>query len=177
MKIGAVMFFTTESMQPAELGRALEQRGFESLWVPEHSHIPLVRTKAFPGGPELPRPYYDIMDPFLVLTAAAVATKTLKVGTGVCLINQRDPIRPRSLSPRSTSFPADVSCSASATAGTARRWNTTAPIFPPGTSCHASVSRRCGRSGRRTPRSIMASSSTSRRCRPGRSQCRSRIRR
>ena len=47
----------------------------------------------FPGGPELPRPYYDIMDPFLVLTAAAVATKTLKVGTGVCLINQRDPIQ------------------------------------------------------------------------------------
>ena len=61
--------------------------------MPEHSHIPVVRTKPFPGGPELPRAYYDIMDPFLVLTAAAVATKTLKVGTGVCLINQRDPIQ------------------------------------------------------------------------------------
>ena len=93
MQFGAAMFFTDASMTPGELGPLLEQRGFESLWVPEHSHIPLVRTKAFPGGTELPRPYYDIMDPFLVLTAAAVATKTLKVGTGVCLINQRDPIQ------------------------------------------------------------------------------------
>jgi probable F420-dependent oxidoreductase len=93
MQFGAAMFFTDASMTPGELGPLLEQRGFESLWVPEHSHIPLVRTKAFPGGPELPRPYYDIMDPFLVLTATAVATKTLKVGTGVCLINQRDPIQ------------------------------------------------------------------------------------
>src|SRR6476661_8103201 len=93
MKFGAAMFFTVGSMTPGELGPLLEQRGFESVWVPEHSHIPLVRTKAFPGGPELPRPYYDIMDPFLVLTAAAVATKTLKVGTGVCLVNQRDPIQ------------------------------------------------------------------------------------
>jgi len=93
MHFGAAMFFTDASMTPAELGPLLEQRGLESLWVPEHSHIPLVRTKQFPGGPELPRPYYDIMDPFLVLTAAAVATQTLKVGTGVCLINQRDPIQ------------------------------------------------------------------------------------
>ena len=93
MHFGAAMFFTDASMRPGELGALLEERGFESLWVPEHSHIPLVRSKPFPGGPELPRPYYDIMDPCLVLTAAAVATKTLKVGTGVCLINQRDPIQ------------------------------------------------------------------------------------
>ena len=93
MKFGAAMFFTDASMTPGELGPLLEQRGFESVWVPEHSHIPLVRTKAFPGGTELPRPYYDIMDPFLVLTAAGVATKTLRIGTGVCLINQRDPIQ------------------------------------------------------------------------------------
>jgi probable F420-dependent oxidoreductase len=93
MQFGAAMFFTEASMRPADLGPLLEERGFESLWVPEHSHIPLVRTKAFPGGTELPRPYYDIMDPFLVLTAAAAATRTLKVGTGVCLINQRDPIQ------------------------------------------------------------------------------------
>lgn len=93
MHFGAAMFFTEASMRPGELAPRLEQCGFESLWVPEHSHIPVVRTKAFPGGPELPRAYYDIMDPFLVLTAAAVATKTLRVGTGVCLINQRDPIQ------------------------------------------------------------------------------------
>jgi probable F420-dependent oxidoreductase len=93
MHFGAAMFFTEASMRPGELGPLLEERGFESLWVPEHSHIPVVRSKPFPGGPVLPRAYYDIMDPFPVLTAAAVATKVLKVGTGVCLINQRDPIQ------------------------------------------------------------------------------------
>ena len=93
MQFGAAMFFTEASMTPGELGPLLEQRGFESLWVPEHSHIPVTRSMPFPGGPVLQRPYYDIMDPFLVLTAAAVATKTLKIGTGVCLINQRDPIQ------------------------------------------------------------------------------------
>ena len=93
MQFGAAMFFTDASMTPAELGPLLEERGFESLWVPEHSHIPVVRTMPFPGGPVLPRAYYDIMDPFLVLTAAATVTKTLKLGTGVCLINQRDPIQ------------------------------------------------------------------------------------
>lgn len=92
MLFGAAMFFTADSMRPGPLGRMLEERGFESLWVPEHSHIPVTRSTVFPGGGELPRPYYDIMDPFLALTAAAVATTTLKVGTGVCLINQRDPI-------------------------------------------------------------------------------------
>jgi probable F420-dependent oxidoreductase len=93
MQFGAAMFFTDASMTPGELAPLLEARGFESLWVPEHSHIPVVRSMPFPGGPVLPRPYYDIMDPFLVLTAAAVATKRLRVGTGVCLINQRDPIQ------------------------------------------------------------------------------------
>jgi probable F420-dependent oxidoreductase len=92
MKIGAVMFFTAYSMGPAELGRALEERGLESLWVPEHSHIPLSRRSQYPSGGGLIRPYYDIMDPFLVLNTAAAATTTLKIGTGVCLINQRDPI-------------------------------------------------------------------------------------
>src|SRR5580692_3653547 len=93
MQFGAVMFFTDYSMGPAELGLALEQRGFESLWVPEHSHIPLARTTEFPSGGDLPKAYYDIMDPFIVLTAAAAATQRLKVGTGVCLIAQRDPIQ------------------------------------------------------------------------------------
>ncbi len=92
MKIGAVMFFTANSMPPDALGRALEERGFESLWVPEHSHIPASRKSQYPGGGTLPRPYYEIMDPFLVLNAAAAATRSLKIGTGVCLVNQRDPI-------------------------------------------------------------------------------------
>lgn len=92
MKIGAVMFFTTESMQPAALGRALEERGFESLWVPEHTHVPSTRLTAYPGGDPLPRPYYDIYDPFLALNTAAAVTTTLKIGTGICLVVQRDPI-------------------------------------------------------------------------------------
>jgi probable F420-dependent oxidoreductase len=92
LKIGAVMFFTTESMPPAELGQALEERGFESLWVPEHTHIPSSRKTPFPSGGPLIRPYYEIMDPFLALTAAATATSRLRVGTGICLITQRDPI-------------------------------------------------------------------------------------
>ena len=93
MKIGAAMFFTDYSMTPAELGRALEERGFDSVWAPEHSHIPLGRRTPFPGGGDLPKKYYDAMDPFVTLTAAAAATATLKVGTGVCLVNQRDPIQ------------------------------------------------------------------------------------
>ena len=92
MKIGAVMFFTADSMHPAALGRALEERGFESLWVPEHTHIPSSRKSAYPAGGGLIRPYYDIMDPFIVLNTAATATTKLKVGTGICLVIQRDPI-------------------------------------------------------------------------------------
>ena len=93
MQFGAAMFFTDYSMGPVELGRALEERGFESLWAPEHSHIPVSRASPFPNGGDLPKQYYDVMDPFVTLTAAAAATKTLKVGTGVCLVQQRDPIQ------------------------------------------------------------------------------------
>ena len=93
MDFGASMFFTDYSMTPVALGRALEERGFESVWAPEHSHIPTSRRTPFPGGGDLPKRYYDCMDPFVTLAAAAAATKTLKIGTGVCLVNQRDPIQ------------------------------------------------------------------------------------
>jgi probable F420-dependent oxidoreductase len=93
MQVGAAMFFTDYSMAPAELGRALEERGFESVWAPEHSHIPLSRKSSFPSGGELPKQYYDVMDPFVTLTAAAIATKEIKLGTGVCLVVQRDTIQ------------------------------------------------------------------------------------
>jgi probable F420-dependent oxidoreductase len=76
----------------ADLARAAEERGFESLWVAEHSHIPASRKTPFPGGGELPKPYYDTLDPFVALAAAATATRRLKLGTGVCLVVQRDPI-------------------------------------------------------------------------------------
>ena len=93
MDFGASMFFTDYSMTPAGLARALEERGFESVWAPEHSHIPLSRKSPWPGGGELPKRYYDCMDPFVSLTAAAAATQRLRIGTGVCLVNQRDPIQ------------------------------------------------------------------------------------
>src|SRR6476661_6345165 len=93
MDFGAAIFFTDYSMGPAALGRALEERGFESLWAPEHSHIPLSRASAFPAGGELPKKYYDVMDPFVTLAAAAAATTRLRVATGICLVVQRDPIQ------------------------------------------------------------------------------------
>ena len=93
LKFGISLFFTEYSMKPADLGVELEQRGFESVWSGEHSHMPAVLKTPFPGGGEPKKHYYDVMDPFVTLTAAAIATKTLKIGTGVCLIPQRDPIQ------------------------------------------------------------------------------------
>jgi probable F420-dependent oxidoreductase len=93
MEFGAAVFFTDYAMGPVELGRALEERGFESLWAPEHSHIPLSRQSPFPQGGDLPKKYYDVMDPFVTLAAAAASTTRLKVGTGICLVVQRDPIQ------------------------------------------------------------------------------------
>src|SRR4029079_13913585 len=97
MKFGASMFFTDYSMAAAELAVALEERGFDIVWAPEHSDIPLTRKSDFILGVDLPKRYYDVMDPFVSLTAAALATKTLKVGTGVCLVAKRDPIQPAKL--------------------------------------------------------------------------------
>ena len=93
MKLGLTMFPTEYSIAPAELARAAEQRGFESLWFPEHSHIPAKRESPWPGGPELPKMYYDVMEPFVALAAAAAVTTTLRVATGICLVVQRDPIQ------------------------------------------------------------------------------------
>src|SRR6202521_294726 len=93
MDFGAAMFFTDYSMTAAELGQALEARGFESVWAPEHSHIPSSRLTPPAGGGELGKQYYDVMDPFVTLTAGACATKRLKVATGICLVIQRDTIQ------------------------------------------------------------------------------------
>ncbi|MGE0766419.1 MAG: LLM class F420-dependent oxidoreductase [Hyphomicrobiaceae bacterium] len=93
MDYGVAIFFTDYSIGPVDLGRALEERHFESLWAPEHSHIPLTRTSPFPQGGDLPKKYYDVMDPFVTLSAAAAATSKLMVGTGICLVVQRDPIQ------------------------------------------------------------------------------------
>lgn len=92
MKIGAAHFPTTYSIPPQELGPALEERGFESIWAAEHSHIPLTRKTPYPGGSELPQRYFDTLDPFVFLTALATHTEKLILGTGICLVIQRDPI-------------------------------------------------------------------------------------
>ncbi len=92
MKIGAFIFANDQAMQPAELARALEEHGLESLWVPEHTHIPLSRRTPWPGGGDLPEYYKRALDPFVALAAAAAVTTTLKLATGVCLVIERDPI-------------------------------------------------------------------------------------
>src|SRR5256885_12563744 len=93
MEFGASIFFTDYSISPTELAVAMEERGLDALWVAEHSHIPVPRRTPAPGGGELPKRYYDVMDPFVTLSAAAAVTKRLKLGTGVCLVIQRDTIQ------------------------------------------------------------------------------------
>jgi probable F420-dependent oxidoreductase len=93
MEIGAAIFFTDYSIAPTELAVALEERGFDSLWVAEHSHIPVDRRFSLPGGMELSKQYYDVMDPFVTLSAAAAVTMRLKLATGICLVIQRDTIQ------------------------------------------------------------------------------------
>ena len=134
MLFGAAMFFTDYSMGAGELATALEERGFESVWAPEHSHIPLSRRSPFPSGGELPKQYYDAMDPFVSLTAAAAVTRTIKLGTASASSRSATRSRPPSSSPRSTKCRAGASCSASAAAGTPRRWPTTAPSSRPASS-------------------------------------------
>jgi probable F420-dependent oxidoreductase len=90
MHFGATMWFTEYSISPSELAIAAEARGFESLWASEHSHLPVTGDIE---GEELPKVQADAMDPFLTLMAAAMSTKTLRLGTGICLVNQRDPIQ------------------------------------------------------------------------------------
>jgi probable F420-dependent oxidoreductase len=94
MEIGAAIFFTDYSMAPTDLAVALEQRGFESLWVAEHSHMPVTRRFTHPlGEAALTKEYFDVMDPFVTLSAAAAVTKRLKLGTAICLVVQRDTIQ------------------------------------------------------------------------------------
>jgi alkanesulfonate monooxygenase SsuD/methylene tetrahydromethanopterin reductase-like flavin-dependent oxidoreductase (luciferase family) len=94
MEIGAAIFFTDYSMEPPALAVALEERGFDSLRVAEHSHIPVTRRLGPPGGSmELTKQYHDVMDPFVTLSAAAAGTTRLKLATGVCLVIQRDTIQ------------------------------------------------------------------------------------
>ncbi|MFJ9778289.1 LLM class F420-dependent oxidoreductase [Amycolatopsis sp. NPDC101161] len=90
MKFGISTFVTDEGIRPDVLGAALEERGFDSLFLAEHSHIPVSRESPYPGGGDLPRVYYRTLDPFVALSAAAVATSELLLGTGIALLPQRD---------------------------------------------------------------------------------------
>jgi probable F420-dependent oxidoreductase len=92
MKFGVFMFPTGYAINPVELGKAVEEQGFESLFFPEHTHIPTSRLTPFPGGGDLPREYANTLDPFIALGAVASATERLLLGTGICLVIERDPI-------------------------------------------------------------------------------------
>jgi probable F420-dependent oxidoreductase len=89
---GIALFPTAYSVQPADIARMTEERGFESLWFTEHTHIPASRETPWPGGAELPREYSQIYDPFVALSFAAAATERIRIGTGVCLVIEHDPI-------------------------------------------------------------------------------------
>ncbi|GAA2349620.1 LLM class F420-dependent oxidoreductase [Saccharopolyspora halophila] len=92
MKFGVSTFITDEGIAPADLGRGLEERGFDALFIAEHTHIPASRETPYPGGGDLPRIYYRTLDPFVALSAIASVTERLKLATGIALIVERDPI-------------------------------------------------------------------------------------
>jgi probable F420-dependent oxidoreductase len=92
MELGLAILLTDYSIQPARLGALAEERGFESLFLAEHTHIPVSRDTPYPGGGDLPREYSHTIDPFVGLAAAGAVTERLKLGTGICLVNQRDPV-------------------------------------------------------------------------------------
>jgi probable F420-dependent oxidoreductase len=92
MKYGIFNFPTEYSMRADQLARAVEERAFDSLWLPEHTHIPVARRTPYPAGGELPKDYVHIADPFVGLAAAAAVTKRIKLGTAVCLVVEHDPI-------------------------------------------------------------------------------------
>lgn len=92
MRFGVTVFLTDYSIDPATLAREVEDRGFHSMWTPEHTHIPVSRKTPPPMGEPLPKQYYHCLDPFVALSYAAAATTRLRIGTGICLVAQHDPI-------------------------------------------------------------------------------------
>jgi Luciferase-like monooxygenase len=138
---GVAVFPTDQAAHPATIARLVEERGFESLHVAEHTHIPTGRETPYPLGDELPEMYRRTYDPFVALTAAAMATERLKLATGICLVVERDPII-TARSPPSTASPAGASSSGSAPAGTRTRCGTTAPT-------PAGASRSCASGSKR----------------------------
>jgi probable F420-dependent oxidoreductase len=94
MKFGIAIFATNRSIAVTELAREVEDRGFDSLWFPEHSHIPVdTNLSTFPPGGEIPWWYSEVIDPFVAVATAAAVTSRIRIGTGICLVVQRDPIQ------------------------------------------------------------------------------------
>ncbi|MEA2154500.1 MAG: hypothetical protein QOE11_640 [Solirubrobacteraceae bacterium] len=92
MDTGIGFFATHDAIGPGAMARLVEERGHAALYFPEHSHIPASRDSPYPGGGELPRKYANTYDLFVALTAAAAATSHLRIGSGICLVVERDPI-------------------------------------------------------------------------------------
>src|SRR5262245_64699271 len=90
--LGLLIFPTDYSIGPAELATEAEARGYASLWFPEHTHIPVSRRTPWPGGADLPTEYSHTLDPFVALSVAASVTERIRLGTGICLVAQHDPI-------------------------------------------------------------------------------------
>ncbi len=133
MNFGIGYFPTADGVGPDEIARLAEQRGHESLFFAEHTHIPASRETPYPGGGELPRKYSHCYDLFVALTAAAQATSRLRIGSGICLVDRARPDHDRQGGRLgSMTCRAAASSSGSAPAGTARRWQTTAPTRAPG---------------------------------------------
>ena len=159
MHVGVAMFLTDYSIAPAELARALEERGFESLWLPEHTHIPLSRARPGPGR----RPAEEILRRHGAVRRPGCGRgrdPRLKIGTGVCLVLQRDPIQTAKYVASSTDLRGRFLF------GVGAGWNAEEMAdhgtdFKSRNALCASASRRCARSGRRRSPSTTASSSSS----------------
>ncbi len=143
MKYGVAIFPTDYAIRADELAKAAEQRGFESIFFPEHTHIPTSRRTPFPLGGELPKEYSHTLDPFVAMTMAAAATKTLKLATGICLVIERDPIvLAKQVASVDLASNGRVIFGIGGAAGTPKRWRITeAPSSRVG-SCCVSGSRR-----------------------------------
>jgi len=132
MRLGVFSYNVEYGARPDELARAAEERGFESFWVGEHTHIPASRQTPYPGGEPLPKPYYHMADPFVSLMAAAAVTSTIKLGTGICLVVEHDPIvLAKSVATLDWLSNGRVLFGIGG-AGTARRWRTTGRPSPSG---------------------------------------------
>ena len=134
MEFGVTMFPTDFSLDAAELARAVEERGLDALFIPDHSHIPASRKSPFGMGGELPADYYRNVDMFIALAAAAAVTQRIRLGTGVCLVIERDPL---TLAKEVASL--DY---LSEEAGIARRWKITVPTGPAASGCFANGLKR-----------------------------------